>query len=72
MPQYAYVHVHHTHLYTEVLRLVNTAAFNNCYSGLMSYTAPANSYWLVSTTHINATLINDNGYSYRITAVELV
>ena len=40
----------------------------------MPYVVLANSYWIISTMRINtkATLINDNGYSCHITAVELV
>ena len=66
-----YVHVYHTHLYNSILS--STAAFNNCYSELTTYTVLANS-GLVSTMHTNvkATPINDNDYSCYVTAVELV
>ena len=63
---------------TEALRLVTqvyTAAFNDCYGELMTYTMLANSIiGLVSTTHIDAkdTPIHDNNYSCHITALELV
>ena len=48
MPQYAYIHIHHTHPYSyrALSCYLNTAAFNDCYSELMPYTALANSYWV--------------------------
>ena len=46
MPQYAYVYVHHTHLYNWSVPSLcsSTATFNKCYNELMSYEALAYSY----------------------------
>ena len=49
MPQYAYVHcICYTHPYNWSVPSCysSTAAFNDCYSELMPYTALANSYWV--------------------------
>ena len=46
MSQYAYVHVHHTHPYNlnAPSFYSSIAAFNDCYSELIPYTALANCY----------------------------
>ena len=57
-----------------LLLLLTTAAFNDCYSELMFYTVLTNYYCVSCMTLINAkdVSINDNGYTSRIKAVELV
>ena len=46
--QYAYVHVHHAHLYSwsALSCYSSTAAFNDCYSELIPYTMLPNSYYV--------------------------
>ena len=48
MAYYTYVHVCHIHLYnwSTLSCYSSTAAFNECYSVFMPYTALANSYWV--------------------------
>ena len=76
MPQYAYVHICHTHLYNwSILSCYSSkAGFSDCYSELTLYTVLANFSGLVFTIRINAKAmpINDNDYSWHITAIELV
>ena len=45
MPQYMYVHVHHTHQ-SALSCYSSTAAFVDCYSELMLYIALVYSYWV--------------------------
>ena len=59
---------------TEVLRS-STAAFNDCYSELMPYTALAYCTYRVSyhdADNAKAIPINDTQYSYYITAVHIM
>ena len=79
MPQYAYIHIQYARptFITEVLSLsfhLSKAAFNDCYSELTLYTVLVTLIGLVPTMRINAkaTPINNNNYSWHITAVELV
>ena len=76
MPQYAYIHVCHTHPYnwSALSCYTSTAVFNDYYSDLMPYTVPANSYGVsvYDVYHSKATPINNNDYSCNKTAVELV
>ena len=53
---------------------LSIAAFNDCYSELMPYTALANTYWISfhDMYQCQGQAINDNSYSCYITAVELV
>ena len=68
------IHLHHTHPYSLSAPSCysSTAVFNNCYSELMPYTALANSYVSTMRTNSKAMPINDNDYSFHITAIELV
>ena len=68
-----YIYVCHTRRYnlSPLSCYSSTAAFNDCHSELMPYTALANSYG-VTHTNSKTTSINDNNYSCHITAVQLV
>ena len=52
--------------------LLSTAVLSDYYSGLMAHTVTAYSWWVVSTTSMNAKATTTNtDYSYYITAVKL-